>query len=207
MAWAGSIPACAGEPSDGPKVYAGGKVYPRVCGGTSSSLSSRMTSMGLSPRVRGNRLERVLHRGVPRSIPACAGEPRGAAHPPATVVVYPRVCGGTPGGGTSSGDRGGLSPRVRGNLRWPVIRRDRNRSIPACAGEPSRPSKPKSHWAVYPRVCGGTIREELQPDVAKGLSPRVRGNLASRTSSPGVLRSIPACAGEPRPGCRPQRAE
>ena len=53
------------------------------------------------------------------------------------------------------------------------------------------------HRRVYPRVCGGTLVQELLLRLALGLSPRVRGN------QPDVLvryfrhRSIPACAGEP----------
>ena len=54
--------------------------------------------------------------------------------------------------------------------------------------------------AVYPRVCGGTVAGQPPPGYARGLSPRVRGNL-KRTSPvnrrPG---SIPACAGEPIAG-------
>ena len=50
----GSIPACAGEPlarmDDGALLG----VYPRVCGGTAIRATSRPTSSGLSPRVRGN---------------------------------------------------------------------------------------------------------------------------------------------------------
>ena len=51
---------------------------------------------------------------------------------------------------------------------------------------------------VYPRVCGGTAA--VQPDgvAGGGLSPRVRGNRHRRTSSFLCVRSIPACAGEPR---------
>ena len=30
--------------------------------------------------------------------------------------------------------------------------------------------------SVYPRVCGGTIATPAVPILAKGLSPRVRGN-------------------------------
>ena len=124
--------------------------------------------------------------GVPRSIPACAGEPgaRGAGRqqqPP----VYPRVCGGTAASAASLAARrsSGLSPRVRGNRRnaQPPYRR-----LPV---------------AVYPRVCGGTAILVTYPRltltrsipacagepgavttvvfyvIAQGLSPRVRGNL------------------------------
>ena len=51
---------------------------------------------------------------------------------------------------------------------------------------------------VYPRACGGTVGKGSGLDVAKGLSPRLRGNLLPRSSGLVVLRSIPALAGEPR---------
>ena len=91
-----SIPACAGEPDGAEGIAIDGKVYPRVCGGTSPGRNPRATSRGLSPRVRGNH-----HHGEPvavadRSIPACAGEPPAGATRASLLSVYPRVCGGTP---------------------------------------------------------------------------------------------------------------
>ena len=54
--------------------------------------------------------------------------------------------------------------------------------------------------AVYPRVCGGTKPIIDGMADAGGLSPRVRGNLLLGLALPGIIRSIPACAGEPRSG-------
>ena len=51
----GSIPACAGEPTRVRPLSGRAKVYPRVCGGTASSLTACPMPWGLSPRVRGNR--------------------------------------------------------------------------------------------------------------------------------------------------------
>ena len=181
-----SIPACAGEPSHSmgsrvyPRVPLGllpvgvehiESVYPRVCGGTGSA--ARSTQRGSIPACAGE----------PRSccsigsIPACAGEP------PAIRVasrVYPRVCGGT-GSAARWGMHNGLSPRVRGNpARWGRTQRTgmrwtlghlEDRSIPACAGEPSS-------------------------EVKAALSPRVRGNHFSSIASGRRLSAIPACAGE-----------
>ena len=131
-----SIPACAGEPYGPPRVCVGRWVYPRVCGGTDHTLRSRLIALGLSPRVRGNR---CAGRGIDLgggSIPACAGEPRGAMRVLPAAKVYPRVCGGTPAGLTRWRRYAGLSPRVRGN-REPLIDKIAClRSIPACAGEP-----------------------------------------------------------------------
>ena len=93
----------------------GGRVYPRVCGGTVLSLDERGAGSGLSPRVRGNHF---LPHGLLRargSIPACAGEPITKDSCCARVKVYPRVCGGTWGAATDLPTTTGLSPRVRGN--------------------------------------------------------------------------------------------
>ena len=101
----------------------------------------------------------------------------------------------------------------------------RERSIPACAGEPEIRRSSTAHGRVYPRVCGGT---RWNPSMSRpntgsipacageprscrrwkpfteyvGLSPRVRGNRRRRPFSPKSSGSIPACAGEPGiPAC------
>ena len=70
-------------------------------------------------------------------------------------------------------------------------------SIPACAGEPPSSLPTPRRCAVYPRVCGGTIRLSEVRTIVQGLSPRVRGNPQRVGWRPGGRRSIPACAGEP----------
>ena len=76
---AGSIPACAGEPTRMLKGYPAGRVYPRVCGGTFRRSISIPVGQGLSPRVRGNPVDTDHELRMWRSIPACAGEPFPAA--------------------------------------------------------------------------------------------------------------------------------
>ena len=112
-----SIPACAGEPPAPAYPPPVSRVYPRVCGGTGCRFRKYLPYQGLSPRVRGNLSKSPATCRVPRSIPACAGEPAPAT--PANLVggVYPRVCGGTPPPECPSCGRIGLSPRVRGNPR------------------------------------------------------------------------------------------
>ena len=83
-------------------------VYPRACGGTRARCRITVLVMGLSPRVRGNRVQLTWQIGQRLSIPARAGEPnvcriinsrsRDAGEPPTSQVrceVYPRACGGT----------------------------------------------------------------------------------------------------------------
>ena len=134
---------------------------------------------------------------VPRSIPACAGEPM--LHIPLVAAhkVYPRVCGGTFCGSWHAARVQGLSPRVRGNPRASEVHPRASRSIPACAGEPWPTPARAACCKVYPRVCGGTVLLLLCVDIVRGLSPRVRGNRRYPVREPVAHRSIPACAGEP----------
>ena len=111
----GSIPACAGEPLSIIRRPRTGKVYPRVCGGTSLVPSRVRTITGLSPRVRGNRASRQAQRQPQGSIPACAGEPSNWRPKTSGARVYPRVCGGTRRLAVVVQRQEGLSPRVRGN--------------------------------------------------------------------------------------------
>ena len=119
----GSIPACAGEPSHPGRPAAPSRVYPRVCGGTVWQVADRVLDGGLSPRVRGNRLEPHALGQALGSIPACAGEPQQSLLNRAAVRVYPRVCGGTHYAAIVADKAGGLSPRVRGNRCKPLPRR------------------------------------------------------------------------------------
>ena len=168
--------------------------------------------------MRGNRAGAGVGLDVGRSIPACAGEPLPNTRTTTPCWVYPRVCGGTAFRCCGDIYHAGLSPRVRGNLPVPFYHALSNRglsprvrgnperarwvgevdrSIPACAGEPSRWPRTWSDVKVYPRVCGGTGCAFAQVEGGGGLSPRVRGNrprLGNRTARVG---SIPACAGEP----------
>ena len=170
-----------------------------MCGGTIRRRPGRPAEHGLSPRVRGNPVAPMLRKTMNRSIPACAGEPRRLRRQPPSATVYPRVCGGTSAVRALNDTAPGLSPRVRGNRRagcWYGMRR---RSIPACAGEPTATRSSQCLPKVYPRVCGGTAAEFVEPQNDKGLSPRVRGNHKPRAAAEAAERSIPACAGEPFP--------
>ena len=57
------------------------EVYPRVGGGNLGNASKLPISKGLSPRGRGKLAMSAIVGGVPRSIPAWAGETRDAAPP------------------------------------------------------------------------------------------------------------------------------
>ena len=154
--------------------------------------------LGLSPRLRGNLDPPSRRSQVHRSIPALAGEPTANTGSIFSDGVYPRVCGGTRMGPTSSLRSKGLSPRLRGNPQVASYAIMEYRSIPAFAGEPRWTWPPGWPLKVYPRVCGGTTHTPPATAPRTGLSPRLRGNRSILFNSFCSWRSIPAFAGEPR---------
>jgi len=112
--------------------------------------------------------------------------------------VYPRVRGGIRSRALALFAWHGLSPRARGNRQEELTMAAAFRSIPACAGEPGDEGLELLRVQVYPRVRGGTARRGVLRLPQGGLSPRARGNHGTVVEIGKKLRSIPACAGEPR---------
>ena len=191
-----SIPACAGEAQPRPVEVIGGRVYPRVCGGSSRRADTPEPLLGLSPRVRGKRSYEIRHPAVQGSIPACAGEAQRHQSNALLPGVYPRVCGGSAARAGADYPRLGLSPRVRGKRWCSLTARCWRRSIPACAGEAVGHSQSVCVCGVYPRVCGGSTSPTTKAAITAGLSPRVRGKRWCSLTARCWRRSIPACAGE-----------
>ena len=150
-----SIPAWAGETVDQMALGYRIRVYPRVGGGNLSGLRIHTRHDGLSPRGRGKPVYDIAASGQNGSIPAWAGEtrPAGAVH--ALPGVYPRVGGGNPSVGFFVTSGVGLSPRGRGKPMRCLAKCNRDRSIPAWAGETAPLCSRHRIWAVYPRVGGG----------------------------------------------------
>ena len=192
-----SIPACAGEPADKQVDIFLRQVDPRVCGGASHLMRQYDQREGRSPRVRGSPPRRSAPRDPARSIPACAGEPAAPEEPIMPPGVDPRVCGGAKEDHPPSCGAAGRSPRVRGSRNGADAREGIDRSIPACAGEPTAGRWHWSTWRVDPRVCGGAPVQEAAAEKLSGRSPRVRGSRRSRSDGGRRYGSIPACAGEP----------
>ena len=152
---------------------------------------------GLSPRVRGNPCYAVGSGPMTGSIPACTGEPGSRLTWRIPRRVYPRVYGGTLPYHHPHRKVHGLSPRVRGNRYGLACILSTVRSIPACTGEPDKLPIIGRMLVVYPRVYGGTRITNNPGAPEPGLSPRVRGNRASRSGDHRSVGSIPACTGEP----------
>ena len=176
------------------------RVYPRPRGGTLNWRAGAVKHVGLSPPTRGNPSFIRYDSSTVRSIPAHAGEPRGGCPIRDRERVYPRPRGGTRPRSPPLGQLPGLSPPTRGNPSFPSAPFGFQRSIPAHAGEPRRQSGFPAAKKVYPRPRGGTTRWRTRGLRRRGLSPPTRGNHAPLPARLDKRRSIPAHAGEPKPG-------
>ena len=169
-----SIPAWAGETSQGAKRPCALGVYPRVGGGNLTAYARLTHPYGLSPRGRGKPRRRP-GVDIVGSIPAWAGETGQRACRRSSGAVYPRVGGGNPGGFLRRLPGGGLSPRGRGKPAALHAVGQRARSIPAWAGETITLPALWATGAVYPRVGGGNRGYHWDDAAGRGLSPRGRG--------------------------------
>ena len=192
----GSIPAWAGETCCDSPPDRTAAVYPRVGGGNEPFRRYAYSNGGLSPRGRGKRLPAPLLSDGRRSIPAWAGETGGLYFEPGNWAVYPRVGGGNSGAGLTWRAGGGLSPRGRGKPATLTLQINGCRSIPAWAGETCTSARLARKLGVYPRVGGGNLRLPALSITFGGLSPRGRGKHGRQDALTGIMRSIPAWAGE-----------
>ena len=191
-----SIPAPAGETSRGASGATERWVHPRACGGNAMSNGDRFPANGPSPRLRGKLLKGAKTPAAKRSIPAPAGETTARDGDRGAPTVHPRACGGNsvPTGARDSQD--GPSPRLRGKPLRVDRGRDRDRSIPAPAGETARTGRPLPARRVHPRACGGNHEYRKTDCLPAGPSPRLRGKPPGGDRDPRGRRSIPAPAGE-----------
>ena len=115
-------------------------VYPRWRGEHKSSSPESPAALGLSPLARGTLLEHRQFTDAIRFIPVQRFIPAGAGNtfPPRIIrsprAVYPRWRGEHGIGGTTGTFSGGLSPLARGTLFTQRLVNDRQRFIPAGAG-------------------------------------------------------------------------
>ena len=86
--------------------------------------------------MRGNPKRHLLVDADVGTIPADAGEPQPHRHRSRYPGDYPRGCGGTGRNDPHATIFGGLSPRMRGNLKARYDRTEGRGTIPADAGEP-----------------------------------------------------------------------
>ena len=89
----------------------------------------------------------------------------------------------------------GPSPHARGTRPLFVILRAYPRAIPACAGNTPRPAQSRPASPGHPRMRGEHSGRIAVTQTICGPSPHARGTHYPNTPLTGMMRAIPACAG------------
>ena len=149
------IPAFAGNAPRWRPAAAGCPVHPRVCGERPRNTSATLPTA--------------------RFIPAFAGNARWSTPRRSAQSVHPRVCGERIRLELFGENYYGSSPRLRGThgRQFPGCQRDR--FIPAFAGNASLCLMVRLNAAVHPRVCGERNSARIALCSWRGSSPRLRG--------------------------------
>ena len=169
--------------------------HPRVCGEHGGVLSSAWDFVDSPPRVRGARAALGSGLGALRLTPACAGSTRFSIGSGCCATTHPRVCGEHPHVHALVIPPDDSPPRVRGALVHAVLRRERPRLTPACAGSTFLLSSGQGFHPTHPRVCGEHASTSGLWAWGYDSPPRVRGAHYLASLIRCKHRLTPACAG------------
>mgnify|MGYP000739254638 CR=1 FL=1 len=190
-----TIPACAGSRSCCIPTPAPAGDHPRVRGEQPTVTHSPGTMTGPSPRARGAVRGSSVSRSGRGTIPACAGSTTGGTPRPRSARDHPRVRGEHQRRAVLAGAEDGPSPRARGARRVGAGWERAVGTIPACAGSTDDHCHYRHRGGDHPRVRGEHISRVIGQQMVLGPSPRARGAPPGGGANPGVLGTIPACAG------------
>ena len=132
------IPACAGNTCTCGWRMPARTVHPRVRGEHNDCRLGRCPLAGSSPRARGTPTCPIAGRLTLRFIPACAGNTVRQPPAPRPPPVHPRVRGEHDVWAPRRHCWRGSSPRARGTHQPRLSPGQRERFIPACAGNTDR---------------------------------------------------------------------
>ncbi len=203
----GSIPALAGQPVPPPWSAHLERVHPRSRGAARyvSLLADKLS--GPSPLSRGSRRPHLRGVHLAGSIPALAGQPRGAIIRRQFSRVHPRSRGAAVDDQDHFLILQGPSPLSRGSQLFDAVEGAARGSIPALAGQPGANVNTGSVSGVHPRSRGAAATRLSLSQMSTGPSPLSRGSPASATWTASRAGSIPALAGQPPPASsRPRPA-
>ena len=169
---------------------------PRVRG-TPTKWGCTEATIGLTPAGAGNTSpQRRAHPrgcGEPKWPSAPCRSPPPQVHE--TQRAHPRGCGEHLGMAGSVNTSMGSPPRVRGTLHEVVRSEGLAGLTPAGAGNTRSPPTRGSVGRAHPRECGEHLLGDVNPVIALGSPPRVRGTLVRAGRQPCGEGLTPASAG------------
>ena len=189
------IPAGAGNGFVRSLARARFTVHPRGRGERESRVTTIGTLPGSSPRARGTARPAPRAPGRRRFIPAGAGNGAGLRLAAPGCPVHPRGRGERTNQRWRPSRRRGSSPRARGTAPRPGQTPQRERFIPAGAGNGVLPRLGLTPESVHPRGRGERSQARADRHEVTGSSPRARGTVPLIVELFVMTRFIPAGAG------------
>ena len=172
---AGSSPRMRGTQSRRSRNEHRPRIIPAYAGNTPAAYPLLIGGIGSSPRMRGTLATSAAAVAKARIIPAYAGNTAFICTPLKLMTDHPRVCGEHIKLRVLIPRNVGSSPRMRGTRRRISLPCERNRIIPAYAGNtPCGPLK-GTRLSDHPRVCGEHVVPGQIIAQRLGSSPRMRG--------------------------------
>ncbi|KXS37978.1 MAG: hypothetical protein AWU55_1918 [Halomonadaceae bacterium T82-2] len=170
--------------------------YPRACGDRLPLAPVASFRCGLSPRLRGSDTPASIPLAPFRVIPAPAGIGPDSMTWAPHQAGYPRACGDRPPARFARLADCGLSPRLRGSVRFENLGQGVSRVIPAPAGIGFFRGCPGCGTPGYPRACGDREQAVEADGCRIGLSPRLRGSANRPLRRGQVGRGYPRACGD-----------
>ncbi len=189
------IPACAGStvtPSTRPTTRG---AHPRMRGEHVEGFQNKLNTVGSSPHARGAPVSGVPPLPSSGLIPACAGSTHHVIPTVHTTWAHPRMRGEHCEQLHLDPGIYGSSPHARGARRPALSSASPTGLIPACAGSTSCPPSRRAVRRAHPRMRGEHIKSVFGPAWNWGSSPHARGAPLSVGTGCRSGWLIPACAG------------
>ena len=190
------IPAHAGQTPKSAKTATSETDHPRACGANDMYLHLLMELAGSSPRMRGKLRLQHSPKIRLRIIPAHAGQTAYGARSTFVGTDHPRACGANLASRRFHHGLSGSSPRMRGKPPLSFSCWTAPRIIPAHAGQTCERHVAGGIPSDHPRACGANSGLTYPIPSVAGSSPRMRGKLECGHELAGLLRIIPAHAGQ-----------
>ena len=152
--------------------------------------------MGSSPLARGKEAMKKKDAAELGIIPACAGKSASVIRSVSRTTDHPRLRGEKVYGNARVYGNAGSSPLARGKDDRILIRDQRCRIIPACAGKSTITGRKSRRFRDHPRLRGEKEDDHAYIIRSVGSSPLARGKVSLLIAPSHPQRIIPACAGK-----------
>ena len=170
--------------------------HPRLCGEKWQTDTSRKTTRGSPPPMRGKDIDVLVLQHIFGITPAYAGKSVQGEKPVCDLRDHPRLCGEKTSVLQVPTLGRGSPPPMRGKV--PMISADFSllRITPAYAGKRQVVQQYYLHEEDHPRLCGEKVSIKKSMHFREGSPPPMRGKVVASAEGTSAQRDHPRLCGE-----------